>query len=341
MYRSFAICVLLLLGFTSLRAQKTQDFEIHLPGGKISNSQYNTIKCLDSRSDTTNMGIVQLGAFNRKARVIPKKPLLQQLSAVFNSQIDETAKSGELVLQIRQFVFAEVTAGFSEKGYCSIRAEAYAKQGARYQKLNTLDTIICLKSGMDVTDTIIKSGAINISNFIAFSLLKQPAGPGYTYADIMAIDDYEKQQLKLFTTNAYTDGLYLTYQSFRDQRPDQQFTADADDPNMATIKTTGADGKPQKVKAKNVYALVYKGQPYISNSTDYCSLKKVNNDLLFTGRAKASANSTEVMTASMLFGVLGGLFAANDASIFEMKIDHKNGGFIRLREIIPKPYEQQ
>ncbi len=38
-------------------------FEIELPEQKIANSLYNNIEYIDSRYDTSNMGIVQLGAF--------------------------------------------------------------------------------------------------------------------------------------------------------------------------------------------------------------------------------------------------------------------------------------
>jgi len=341
MFRSIAGCFLLLLGFTVARAQKTQDITLKLPTVKVSNSHYNTIRCLDIRPDTTNLGVVQLGAFNRKAKVVPKKPFTQQLSAVFNSAIDGIAKNHELILQIRQFSFAEITAGFSEKGYCYLRAALYAKGADLYQKVSSIDTVICLKSSLDVTQMILDTGGVVISSFIQKNLLKDPAGITYTYNNILNIDSFEKQQLKVYTTSTYVDGVYLTYQSFRDQLPDQQFTINGDDVNTATIKTTGADGKPQKVKAKNVYALVYKGHAYISSLTEYCPLKKVNDDLVFTGPGKLAPNTADVITASMFFGVIGSLAATNVESTFEMKIDHINGGFIRIREIIPPPYEPQ
>ncbi|MEO6219895.1 MAG: hypothetical protein ABIO81_05670 [Ginsengibacter sp.] len=88
-----------------------------------------------------------------------------------------------------------------------------------------------------------------------------------------------------------------------------------------------------KVKAKDVYAIVYNGQPFIATEYGYYLLQKINEDFFFTGKAKVSAKTGDVIAASLFFGILGGLIASDSESIFEMKIDHSNGGFIRMKEI--------
>src|SRR5262245_4098183 len=83
---------------TNLLAQnRTEDFMITLPEQKITGSLYKTISYLDSRYDTSHMGIVQLGAFNKKARVVPKTHFSVQLQQVLNALTDSTAKEGELL----------------------------------------------------------------------------------------------------------------------------------------------------------------------------------------------------------------------------------------------------
>lgn len=333
MHKFFIIQCLLLFISAGLHCQNIENFEIPLAESKINNSQYNTIKLLDSRSDTTTLGIVQTGLFNRKANVIPKKPLSIQLFNVFNSMINETAKSNELLLQIRQFSFAEITGSMSEKGYCFLRAELYTKKAEQYQKISSIDTVICLKSSIDVTKAIIKAGGEAIAGFIMSNLLHEPAGSAYyTYNDILGIDNFEKRKLKVYNTATYTDGLYLTYQSFRDQIPDKQITVEGNDVNNS-VRTTELNGKSQKVKIGKVYAVVYNGQPYIATPFEYYPLKKVNDDFLFTGKAKVTASTGAVITASAFLGIIGGLIASDAESTFEMKLDHINGGFIRLKEI--------
>lgn len=343
MCKGFIIQCVLNLACLHLYAQKTDDFQIQKVEIKIKGSHYNTIAVIDSRPDTTSMGIVQLGAFNRKAKVVPKVVLTTQLNELFKSLVDESAASGRVVLQIRQFSFAEITGTISEKGYCYIRAEFYAEKGSRYQKINSLDTVVCLKSAIDVTAPIKQGGAEAISNFMASNLTRDGAGTiSYTYNDIVNIDNFEKGSMKVYNVTTYTDGLYLTYAAFRDQIPDKKITLtdhdinSGNDINSGTIKAPDAQGKLQKVKANRIFAIVYKGQPFIATRFEYYPLKKVNNDFLFTGKGEVAASTADVMISSAFMGALGGLMAQNQESMFEMKLDHLNGGFIRLKEL-PDP----
>ena len=85
----------LLVLFTSVKAQnRTEDYEITLPASKTHNSLYNEIELIDSRYDVTNFGVVQLGAFNRKARVVANVNLSTQLTHVLDALIDSSAKGG-------------------------------------------------------------------------------------------------------------------------------------------------------------------------------------------------------------------------------------------------------
>lgn len=73
MRKLILLCIFSLLSFAHLCSQRlTENFEITLPDQKVEHSLYRTIECIDSRYDTTFMGIIQLGAFNKKAKVIPE-----------------------------------------------------------------------------------------------------------------------------------------------------------------------------------------------------------------------------------------------------------------------------
>ena len=65
-----------LLHSSILCQSRPSDFTILLPTERVPNSLYKTIRYLDLRLDTTNMGFVQLGVFNRKATVVTKMPFL-------------------------------------------------------------------------------------------------------------------------------------------------------------------------------------------------------------------------------------------------------------------------
>ena len=107
---------LLFLTFTLFAQQATENFSLSMPAAKVSNSLYNSLKLVDVRNNPQNMGMVQLGAFNRKARVVPEAPFDQQLSRAMEAIIDSTAQAGELFLLLRQLSFAEITGAL----YCTV-----------------------------------------------------------------------------------------------------------------------------------------------------------------------------------------------------------------------------
>jgi hypothetical protein len=264
--------------------------------------------------------------------VVPKIPFSLQLTNVISSLIDSTAQEGELLFQLRQLSFAEITGAMSEKGYCYLKAAIYSKTNDQYQKLGSIDTVILVKA-MDVTKALFRRGSKTITDFIANNLIKKADEPDYySSSDIVNLDSLEKRKIIVYNTSAYSDGLYETYKSFMNQVPDKQITVEMKSEKMS-VKAPDQNGKPEKIKAKDIYAIVYKGQPYIATEYGYYPLQKTGDDFFFTGKAKVTANTGDVIVAGVFFGLIGSLIASDAEATFEMKIDHLNGGFIRLREI--------
>ncbi|MES1181712.1 MAG: hypothetical protein ABUL44_02860 [Flavobacterium sp.] len=334
--RPVSVLLLQFAILVNLSAQSgTEDFEISYPARKIENSLYNKINFADIRYDTTNIGIVQLGVFNRKVKVVPKIPFQIQLQNVVNALTDSTSGSGELLFLMRHFNFAEVTSAMSEKGYCYLRAELYAKTNDQFQKINVIDTIIVIKS-MDVTRGLFRNGSELISNFIGTNLLYKPeAGIAYTYNEVLRMDSIEKSKIPLYTRIEYTNGVYNNYNSFAYQTPDyMDMTVKLKDDMISSVKIQGKDGEMQKIDSKDIYAVVYEGKIFIATEYGYYPAEKKGENFYFTGKAKAQANNGDVIAASMFFGIIGGLIASEGSSAtFRMKIDHKDGGLIRLRVI--------
>ncbi len=327
------LCIFTLLIFTHLFSQKfTEDFEISLPDQKVEHSLYKTIECIDSRYDTTFVGIIQLGAFNKKAKVIPKIPLSVQLQNVLNSLTDTSSKDGELLFQLRQFNFAELTGVTSEKGYCYLRADLYTKGSAGYQKISSIDTVIFIKA-IDVTRSLFRRASKTITNFIAGNLLQESSDSNYySLNEVIKMDSIEKRKIKVYNTLKYTDGLYLTYQSFKDQVPDKQIIVEMENNKVVSMNILNKKGKEVLLKTKDAYAIVVEGKPFISTDYGFYLMKKIDDDFKFVGRAQTNARAGDVIAASFFFGVMGGVIATNASAVFEMKIDHISGGLIRLRE---------
>lgn len=322
-----------------LFAQKTpqQDFKIILPERKIQNSLYNSIRIIDARPDTTFVGIVQRSFFNIWVRLVVKEPIKEQLQLVFQALTDSTTKGEELVLVMRQLGLVEFTAGLSgQKGYCYMRANLFAGNNGTYKKLSDFDSVVTVKSSYDVTKDLLKTGSEVITGFLAGSLLNKPSETeNFTLNDIYKIDSFEKRTLAAYNTGVYKDGVYRTFQSFVDQTPDGQITAKVKKNEIWDIFTLNKKGKKEKVWQKDTYAVIYNGVPYISTEFDYYPLIKKDGDFYFTGKARAIVFSADAIVTSVLFlTLLGGfLMPYYGEATFDMKIDHLNGGFIRLRQV--------
>ena len=331
--------IFLILGFISMGSAalfsqtRTEPFRIALPEQKVAGSLYRSIGYVDAREDTVNMGFVQLGAFNTKARVIAKTPLASQLAAIMEALTGPASGNGELFFQLRRCSFAEVTSSFSERGFFFLRASLYARSNDRFSLVGRIDTVVTVKS-MDVTQALLRNAGATFSHFISSNLQKTASDSVfYSYRELEMPDSIEKTKLKIYTTTNYAEGLYRSYQSFFNQAPDQQMTVREKKGVIRQIEVTDSAGKPTKLKSKDVYAVVYGGQPYIATDYGYYPLTKKNDDFYFVGKAKVSADPASQIAAGVMFGLLGSLLTANSTAEFEMKLDHQNGGFIQVREI--------
>jgi hypothetical protein len=322
-----------LLFYFSAQAQ-TEAFKIPLPYNKKANSLYNSIKLLDIRSDTTDFGFVQKGALNRSVSIVAEPSLQTQLNDVMKALIDNPAQEGELLLVLRQSRFAEITKATSERGYFHFRAILFAHENGMYKKIESIDTVVVVKA-FDVTKKMLSAGGEAISYFIESNLTKQPGDElTLSFDQMRSIDDIEKSKLPLYINETYKDGIYYNFKSFVNQQPDETGVSATFDKKGKTLRISYTDkkGKPREIENRFIYAFVYEGRPYISGEFTCYPLEKRGNDFYFSGKVP-DPKGDEVFMASVFFGVLGGLMASSTKSVFEMKIDHLSGGFIRLREV--------
>ncbi|WBV54839.1 hypothetical protein PFY10_11335 [Chryseobacterium daecheongense] len=335
-----SILSMLLFSIFLFSQKRTEDFSISFPDQKLEKSYYKTIKLIDIRTDTTSLGIVQKGAFNAKAKVVPGVSLANQFQNLLNHINGSNVEDGTIVMYLKQLYFAEVTGAFSEHGYCYFQAFLFAKNDdGTYSYLDKIDSVID-HSSMDVTKATMKKGSEMVSNFISKNISKKTtATDHYTLEDVKNFDAIEKQKLSLYSSDQLKEGLYKDYNSFKNQEPEKQI-ANAKfygkSPKIIKVYET-IDTKEKEIKKNDYYALVYQGSPYIYVPMEnaFSKAEKKDGDFYFTGKVKGSAKMGDVVTASIFFGIVGGLIASSSSSAypFELKIDYLNGAFIPIKEI--------
>jgi hypothetical protein len=272
---------------------------------------------------------------NRKPKEVTSLPLDYQLTRLMDSLTDSTAKNGELFLQLRLFNYAEVTGNISQKGRCYLRAVLYAKKGDQYQKINSLDTAAAIQVSPNLSKGALANGGKILAMFIADNLLKESADSTvYSLHDIKQIDSIEKQHTRLYTAKTYTDGVYMSYASFKDQVPDDLIIkADTTDSgNLFAVKVI-RNGEKERIKPKDAYAAVYKGIPYIATKYGYYPIHKAGGDFFFTGDIEIKSDVGASVANDVTYGVLGVISSLGEEEKYDMEIDHVNGQFIRIVQI--------
>jgi hypothetical protein len=323
----------LLCFFTGLFAQDLiREFEILPTKNKVHNSFYNKVDFLDSRGDSSRIGVVQVGLLkNMDAKFLLKTPFLQQLRGLVHGLIDSSAADREMLFQLKQFNFIEVIG----TRYCYLGAALYAKGDSGYKKLSVLDTVIVI-TGTDVAKILMIIGNKIIADFVARGLRNLAWGNTiYSMSSLKNIDSVEKSEIPVYQATNYSDGIYTSYESFKIQVPDIKGLVDLKkDGTISSVKIMDTSGKKTKLKSKNLYAVIHKGHLFIATEYGYYPLQKINDNFFFTGDVKKAASSRDISVAQVGFGLLGaGLASMGSKARYDMIIDHLNGQFFHLREI--------
>ena len=328
---------LFLLGTVAVAQKNTRDFVLEASSFPTTHSLYHYIELLDSRIDTSHYGIIQTGAFNKKARLVPKVNLQTQLNRLFPTLIGNGSGTDTLLLQLRDFSLAEITGYATERGYAYLRLALYAKKDDGYRPIALLDTAMVTK-GMDVTVANKRKASKALMDFVNAHV--GDAGSAdtlYNLQEVKRIDSIEKTVIPLYTQMTLKDGVYNSFEAFRNQVPDEIIPLEVkQDGNTIAIQALNGS-KRNRLKAKNVYAVVDKSQPYIATDYGFYRMDKQGEDFYFTGKAQVTANTGDIITAGLFFGIAGGLIASGANATFDMKLDHLNGGFVRLREVQVTP----
>ena len=135
--------------------------------------------------------------------------------------------------------------------------------------------------------------------------------------------------------------MYYNYNSFRNQIPDKDIIVKTrGDLSIVNVKVKDDYNNLIKLKSSDFYAFVYQGKPYISTGYGYYPIYKSDDYFYFVGKIKPMTSNNDVVAASVMFGMIGGIIAANSSGPGEtyfIIIDHNNGGFIQIRKMPTQP----
>jgi len=322
MKQTLLTLLILCLTAISLFSQGTAGvFKWTAPKSNPQKSGYKLIAFLDSRQDTSGVGnyILEVGA--RPTKIILNTPVGPQLEGILDSYTDASSGFGALLFQLKRFSFAET----QKTAYVYLVANLYALKNNGYMSLLSLDTTLVIDGPVNFLPALVSASNDIIDNFIARGVVLTPVDTVvYSYEDVRHIDSLFKRKLKAYNTSVYAEGFYSDYAAFRDQKPDLlgEVKLRGDGSMAITLHSPGWTDPRGK---KHIFAVVYKGVPYIVTHFGYYPLQKEGDDFYFSGRLNVAGASANPL----------GFFSANAADAdkrnYRVLIDYTNGEFIHLK----------
>jgi hypothetical protein len=329
-------CMPLMSLFAQRNADSTLYFAFATPKHKPVKSLYNTIDFLDSRQDTSMIGVLGFTDSGGVARLVLASPVLPQLTNMLNALTIAPAGDGRLLLQLKRFSFAEK----DRARYCYLSAILYAHKDGRFTQLSSLDTTLVITASF-VRGELVREASVMLGNFMAKNIVLSPAAgaPSFDSTDLARIDSTRKRQIPAYNANAFTNGLYSDYAAFMQQTPDLKGSVGAKKDGDLYFKVH--DNKWTNSGGKHIFAFVYNGAPYIVTHVGFYPLQKQGDDFYFTGVLRVAASEREHTGAEILSymaaGVVGAVVAngvISDRAKYRVMIDYATGEFIHL-EVLP------
>jgi hypothetical protein len=129
--KNLLVVLCISLSFTILKAQeRIIELKPDSSSVKLQQVPFDKIIVLDNRIDTSNVGIVQTGGFNKLTMVYYDKPVATAIQKYIEIQIDDSRREAKrLVININRLKVFEKTFALSERGYIDIAMDAYIPKG--------------------------------------------------------------------------------------------------------------------------------------------------------------------------------------------------------------------
>lgn len=315
-----------------ISAQKYQFIELR-KSIKDKNHHAKSLTLLDRREDKF-IGIVS----HRKDpyEVKFEKEDLEKLFSDWFIEYNKERGNNQYFCMLEYLKVEDVPTERSVKGHLDMRASTFLKKNNQYYflKKNRISKDYHQKDHAYITRAI----AANISSELS-SIIKD----SYDIKEFniplseMEMENYEKvisEQLPIFRSAPFTNGVYRDYKSFAEQNPDKEL-----------VVKKNKDGVIKGVKRvddydnlnKEVFAVVDNGIAYKKIPTSIIEIEKDNNGffIMVSEEELFPQNNAMTITGAAAFGLIGGLIGAasskarkQNAKYYRVGIDALTGEYI-------------
>lgn len=299
----------------------SQNEEIITFKGNIPNpndSDYSSFTVLDIRND------IKLGSlFYGKEGKIKNFKFENSLKTDLENwyiKSNYKGKEGELIMVVDKFKIGSIEKLSNPNlGLIQFSVQSFLKKDDSYRFLYKKDTVFIFDKNN--SSNAIKKGINHIfSKYFEKTYQSKAVGDPLNEENIKNYKDYIKSKYSLFSTNKLKDGLYLDYQSFLKQQPNEVNFKIVINEHAGQFINANVEknGRKRDIPSEKIYAYVENGIAYKTIYFDKRELKK--DELGFYIIAKPSEISNQKthggLGYSSYLGLTGFLIdiAVNDSS---------------------------
>ncbi|PWV51741.1 hypothetical protein [Chitinophaga sp. S165] len=269
------------------------------------------IQIINAVSDSSSLGYVQTGMFNRWKEAGPDKPYTEYLQSYVDRRYGPMYKkdAAQLIWVIQELRVSERTFNMSEKSFLHLKAISFTgSNGDAFRQVAVLDTIL-VKGGMDVTHKHGENIATALQILLDRSLTTVPNAdnPVYTMAAIRekALQRYHVPALE---AKEHADGIYLTFKEFINDQPSiSNITYSLDNNAVHFYKT---DGSGNKTLVDKFWGVRKNGILYKQHYDQLIPIEQKQNSIALTSYlSQARKRNNAIIASAAGGGLIGGAIA--------------------------------
>ncbi|MFY0253032.1 hypothetical protein ACDQ55_03670 [Chitinophaga sp. 30R24] len=234
---------------------KPEDLPHHFSGITVVNALW----------DSTRLGFVEVGLYNKKVLAVPEKNMSAYLLDYIDTALATVYEPGKpaMLWVVEDVRIGEHTGDAGEKAYVRLKATAYLSDGEIYKELISRD-IVHYNTGLDVTHKHGNNLAKAIQELYLAAdsaLLILPVdAPILSYNELM-LRYLQKREVPALKDSVLNEGVYYTFESFLRNKPDRALTKE-ESKSRRKVPLIPTD-LPMTEKA-DVWGVVKKGIAYKS-----------------------------------------------------------------------------
>jgi len=311
----------------SLFAQKTQSIQLR-QSIKDKNKLANSLTLIDRREDKT------IGIVSHRKEPYEVKFEKEDLEKLFSDWFleDNTVQGNiQYFLVLENLKVYDIPAERSVTGHLEMKISTFLKRNNQYYflKKRTISKDYPQKDHAYITRAIAAKISSELANTIKDSYTEVGLDIPVSETDLGNYEEVISEQLPIYTSQSFTEGVYRDYKSFAEQNPDKELTVrkNKDGVIKGVKRVDGYDNL-----SKDVFAIIDNGIAYKKTPISIIEIEKDNGGIFIMASQEEifpQYNSTPIIVGAGAAGAIGGL-VVGVINVAATKIRRQNALYYRV-----------